>query len=40
VRLQRAGGGGEKGNSAITRELPFSFMRIKRDGRYLVAGAR
>lgn len=39
-RFKGAGGGGEKGSSALTRELPFSFMRIKRDGRYLVAGAR
>jgi hypothetical protein len=39
-RFKGAGGGGEKGNSALGRELPFSFMRIKRDGRYLVAGTR
>lgn len=39
-RFKGSGGGGEKGNSALTRELPFSFMRIKRDGKYLVAGNR
>ncbi len=39
-RFKGAGGGGEKSNSALTREIPFSFMRIKRDGRYLVAGTR
>lgn len=39
-RLKGANGGGEKSNSATTRELPFSFMRIKRDGKYLVAGTR
>ena len=39
-RFKGSGGGGEKGNSALTRELPFSFMRIKRDGKYIVAGTR
>lgn len=30
-------GGGEEGNSAFEREVPFSCMRIKRDGIYIVA---
>ena len=28
-------GGGEEGVSAIVRELPFSCMRVKRNGKYL-----
>lgn len=35
-RFKGAPGGGEEGSSALTRELPFSCMRIKRDGKYLV----
>lgn len=34
-RFKGAPGGGEEGTSAIVRELPFSTMRIKRDGKYL-----
>ena len=30
-------GGGEEGNSAFEREVPFSCMKIKRDGKYIVA---
>lgn len=39
-RFKGANGGGEEGVGALTRELPFSFMRIKRDGKYLVAQRR
>jgi len=39
-RFKGANGDGEQGNSALTRELPFSFLRIKRDERYLVTGTR
>jgi hypothetical protein len=35
-RMKGAPGGGEEGVSALTRELPFSPMRIKRDGKYLI----
>lgn len=39
-RFKGGPGGAESGTSAITRELPFSFMRIKRNGRYLIAQKR
>lgn len=34
-RFKGAPGGGEEGVSAIVRELPFSCMRVKRNGKYL-----
>ncbi len=33
-------GGGEEGTSAFEREVPFSCMKIKRDGKYIVARNR
>lgn len=35
-RFKGAPGGGEEGSSALVRELPFSTMAIKRNGKYLV----
>lgn len=35
-RLKGAPGGGEEGSAALTRELPFSMLRVRRDGKYLV----
>lgn len=39
-RLKGAPGGGEDGTSALTREVPFSYLRIKRNGKYLIAQRR
>lgn len=39
-RWKGAPAGGEEGTSALTRELKFSYLRIKRDGKYLVAQKR
>lgn len=36
-RWAGTGGGGEEGSSPLEREMKFDFMRIKRDGVYLVA---
>ena len=37
VLFEGLDGGGEEGSSAFEREVPFSCMRIKRDGKYIVA---
>lgn len=39
-RWAGAPGGGEEGSSPLERELKFDFMRIKRNGKYLVAPAQ
>ncbi len=39
-RFKGGPGGASEGTSAITRELPFSFMRIKRNGIYLITQKR
>lgn len=39
-RFKGAPGGGEEGYGAFTRELPMSTLRVKRDGKYLVAERR
>lgn len=39
-RFKGGPGGAAEGTSAITRELPFSFMRIKRNGIYLITQKR
>ena len=39
-RWKGAPGGGEEGTSAIVRELPFGYLRIRRDGKYLIAERR
>ena len=31
------GGGGEEGSAPLEREMKFDYMRVKRDGNYLVA---
>lgn len=36
-RWAGTGGGGEEGSAALEREMKFDFMRVKRDGKYLVA---
>lgn len=36
VRFLGANGGGEEGPEALKREVKFSFLRLKRDGKYLV----
>lgn len=36
-RWAGTGGGGEEGSAPLEREMKFDFMRIKRDGVYLVA---
>lgn len=40
VLFEGLDGGGEEGSSAIEREVPFSCMKIKRDGKYIVARDR
>mgnify|MGYP001163266774 CR=1 FL=1 len=37
VYFEGLDGGGEEGSSAFEREVPFSCMKIKRDGKYIVA---
>ena len=39
-RFKGAPAGGEEGTSALTREFKFSYLRIKRDGKYLIAQKR
>ena len=39
-RFKGAPAGGEEGAGALTRELKFSYLRIKRDGKYLVTQKR
>lgn len=39
-RFKGAPAGGEEGTSALTREMKFSYLRIKRDGKYLIAQKR
>ncbi len=40
VRFVGLDGGGDEGTSALEREVSFTCMRIKRDGRYIVAAAK
>jgi hypothetical protein len=40
VYFEGLDGGGEEGSSAFEREVPFSCMKIKRDGKYIVARDR
>jgi hypothetical protein len=37
VLFEGLDGGGEEGSSALEREVPFSCMKIKRDGMYIVS---
>lgn len=36
-RFAGTSGGGEEGSSPLEREMKFDYMRVKRDGNYLVA---
>lgn len=36
-RWAGTGGGGEEGSAPLEREMKFDYMRVKRDGKYLVA---
>lgn len=36
-RWAGTGGGGEEGSAPLEREMKFDYMRVKRDGNYLVA---